>query len=770
MRSYRFILLFLLFSPIYFPEAMGQVNEKKDISGEVRTEEGTPVAFANVIALSLPDSAYITGVATDESGHFSLKSIPGYSVLSISCVGYKNVFIPCSEYVSVTLFEDETILREVEVVSSFSHRKNTGALVVNFQGNPIAKGKSTLEALRLVQGVEVLDDRILVNGKEGTLIYLGDRKITTQQLQSIPTSMIKSVEVIYNPGVSFGKDATGGVIRITLREKEGLLGSLAFSGQADREGFVDVLANPFVLYRRGKFSIYNSLHIGYGTYRSYYERSDKTNETRLVNHSITDRPTDYGIMENFGVRYDFTRGQSLEVYGGIYYDRKKTDYTDTADGCPVLSVFTKSKTLNLNAGTLYKAGLNVGRDSYVSIKSEYARMTPLSDAQYTLGQTDNNLLSDKMDYVTVEPRVSLSFENNGSFDAGFFYSYLKDDNRMSGIPNPSLRELKEQSYVLTGGDYAPWAEFATPLFGQKVYLQLGLRYQYTRSNYRDRIAPDTDYKVINSGLYPSANVQILLNAKKMTFLELVYKRSFSLPNYGYYSPIPVYQTEHLYSIGNQRLRQEIFHTVEAIYHFNSQWMIGYRLKTGADLIEILSHRDPVHQDVIFTRPENAGSLIQHQTSLSYLGSPTKIWHSNNRFFFNRQKETMPLRSVVSNSFGFSSTQQLSLKDNIGLTLSLSGESAQKKLAYDTNFRYALDIGGYISLLNNRLVVNLGLNNLLHSRDVIRIRSDYADLVRTNVSPFMRIKLTITWNFNSGDKIEKQRPSMIQSPESKAPVL
>lgn len=769
MKRIKKAILFALLVCINITLLSAQTKGIIEVRGEVKNSNGEPLSIANVVALSQTDSTYIAGVTTDENGCFHLNTIPNGSLISISLVGYQRICVPAKEHISVMLKEDEVVLKELEVVSSYARRSRSGSLVVNFKGNPITNGKNLLEALRLIQGVEVIADNILVNGKEGTLVYLGSRKISMDEFKTIPTTAIKSVEVISNPGVAYGKEAVGGVIKVTLRDTEGLLGSITLSNQADKEGFVDVTGSPYLLYRKGKFTVYNSLLAGYGNYRTYYNRTDNRDGKEAVKNSVQEINKDYGFMDNLGFRCDFNQRHSIDIYGGVYYDQRRNTYDNYIKDRTTLSMRTNSKTLNLNAGALYKMALNIASESSFTLKTEYANMSNNSLTKYTLGQTDDIRLRQQMTMVTAEPKITMAFDNFINLEAGFLYDYLRDDNKMSGTTNPYLAQLKEQSYSLWGGDYAPWVEYSM-MVGQGFYFQLGLRYQHSHVHYDDRLNPEANYTVINKGLYPRANLQILIDSAKMMFLELAYNRSFSLPNYGYYSPLPVYQTDYLYSIGNQKLRQETFNTGEVIYHFNPQWMMGYRVKSGSDLIHILTHQDTTHPKTIYTKPENVGKMLEHQLFLSYTGSPLKKWYSNNRIYLNKRQESMPERSIKSNSIGFSSTQQVSVSDNIGITLSLSGGSPQKTLAYETNFNYSLDFGAYMSFYNNNLVVNLGVNNLLHSNNLIRIRSDFAQLDRTDISPRRRLKLSVTWNFSTGDKIKRQRTSMIQALSTKAPVL
>ena len=202
-----------------------QILLAQTIKGTVVDAEGKPIELAHVIARKRADSTFVAGCLTDAQGRFAFDTLSAPEhILTAKCIGYKALTIAAQPVCNIILEGDATELSEVVVLSSYVKRSPSGDLTVRIQGNPIAKGKSLMETLRYIQGVEVLSGNILVNGKDHTIIYLGDRKITAEQLRSIPTNMVKHIEVITNAGASFGQEDQGGIVRVTSRKKGGLNG------------------------------------------------------------------------------------------------------------------------------------------------------------------------------------------------------------------------------------------------------------------------------------------------------------------------------------------------------------------------------------------------------------------------------------------------------------------------------------------------------------------------------------------------------------------
>ena len=62
------------------------------VTGRVVDGDGRPLPYANVVAMSLPDSAFVAGVMTRDDGTFTLDAKGAGRLLRFSSVGYKTVF------------------------------------------------------------------------------------------------------------------------------------------------------------------------------------------------------------------------------------------------------------------------------------------------------------------------------------------------------------------------------------------------------------------------------------------------------------------------------------------------------------------------------------------------------------------------------------------------------------------------------------------------------------------------------------------------------
>ena len=121
----------------------------QDITGRLVDESGDPVAYASVVIISRPDSAYMTGATTAEDGRFTIPARKGEEYdLTASFIGYLDIRMVCtaSDLGTLVLKEDTEMLDEVIIIASRTKYDATG-YTVNLKSADIAKGKSTSDAL-----------------------------------------------------------------------------------------------------------------------------------------------------------------------------------------------------------------------------------------------------------------------------------------------------------------------------------------------------------------------------------------------------------------------------------------------------------------------------------------------------------------------------------------------------------------------------------------------------------------------------------------------
>lgn len=228
------------------------------LRGLLQDKEGDAIPGATITLNMKNDSvnAYRTMSGTD--GRFEINNInAGQYRLTVTCIGHDEhkrdlSLIRSTDVGVIRIKETSTMLNELTVMAEYSKIKPTGETCVTVKGNPLAAGKTLIDFLKFVRDLDVSDNGISVRGRANTLFYLDNQATSFEQLKNIPPDMIARIEVIPNADAQYGVNATGGVVKIFLREEPGMLGSVSAYGDADYNSMASMNASGSILYRQGK--------------------------------------------------------------------------------------------------------------------------------------------------------------------------------------------------------------------------------------------------------------------------------------------------------------------------------------------------------------------------------------------------------------------------------------------------------------------------------------------------------------------------------------
>lgn len=233
------------------------------VSGRVTDEHGKPLPFANVTALSLPDSAFTAGTITGEDGTFALDPPSHARLIRISLVGYTTVFAsPDNIGSTITMLPATHTLAEVVVRNTRPKTRLRGdAMVTDVKGTILETAGNIEQLLDRIPNVSAQDGKIEVFGRGEPAIYIDGRKmLDISQLERLGPDNIKRIEVITHPGARYSADATS-VIRIVTAKPPGEGFSLnnRLRGEALKGGLITVREHADINWRRGGLDIGGTL-------------------------------------------------------------------------------------------------------------------------------------------------------------------------------------------------------------------------------------------------------------------------------------------------------------------------------------------------------------------------------------------------------------------------------------------------------------------------------------------------------------------------------
>ena len=150
------------------------------VDGMLVDEQNRPLAFANVVLLSLPDSVYYRGELSADNGLFQFDGVKkGHYLLKISYLGYQEVEQELSvEQTDVRLgtvaMNDATVaLSEVTVTAGKPLVYSRGGSMITDVANSSLRNAGTAkDVMKHIPGVIALKDKYEVFGKGSPIIYI----------------------------------------------------------------------------------------------------------------------------------------------------------------------------------------------------------------------------------------------------------------------------------------------------------------------------------------------------------------------------------------------------------------------------------------------------------------------------------------------------------------------------------------------------------------------------------------------------------------------
>lgn len=308
-------------------------------TGKVVDEQQQPVPYANIVLLSLPDSAFVAGSISNEQGIFLLDVKGDKGVLRVSSVGYVTT---CLKYDGnqdagiIRLQSDTQLLGEVVVKANLPVTRMKGdALVTSVQNSVLSKAGTANDVLSKVPGIIKKKDSFEVFGKGAPLIYINGRQVRDQsELDQLNSDDIKNVEVISNPGARY--DATvKAVVRIqTVRRKGDGFGFDLRSSYYQSEN-VDLIEQVNMNYRHNNLDIFGT----FGYDRVAWAQRNQMGTTIFAPDTLwvqknphKEDGVSHNLRSSLGLNYMIGENHSVGVrYSMTANPKQYNDHTTTSD-------------------------------------------------------------------------------------------------------------------------------------------------------------------------------------------------------------------------------------------------------------------------------------------------------------------------------------------------------------------------------------------------------------------------------------------------------
>jgi outer membrane receptor protein involved in Fe transport len=558
--------------------------QAQNIRGKVCYEKDkSPVQFATVAMLQLPDSAMITGVITLTDGGYLFEKVkPGSYFMKVSFVGYKTngkqvvVEAGNTEFAVDTIYLAETTatLGEVTVVSERLKGKELVDRTVYAIPSVIAKSSTNgYEILKKIPQVNVdFQNNVTLNGSSNFIIQVDGRQRDKEFLAKLQPSDIESVEVISNPSGKYEGNIDG-VINIILKKEAryGMNGNVGFNIKPFNKptttatGSLDYAMGKITFYATA-YMISQKLHISTWNDNHFNLNDSTTNMSGNGNIRVTSSAInsgfDYYMNDknnlSFNLSYKPIR-QNVDVLGETFLlkgnDPLNTILSSTSSGLhsdeTSFSLFYK-KTFNkavqeFTAETNYYIFKSNDGNDFINTRYLYNTDSTLSTySRLEENLNERNYFSTKLNYV--QP-LGLS----AKIEVGYQLYYQK-------LSYLFMVDHAESTNLFEYGEFRNSAYGGITFNQKKIGMQAMLRVEDSHINADSVTHPNY------ACFLPSVNLQYKFSASHN--LKFTYNRRINRP--GIYDMNPYYKIGQNYDItqGNPDLRPDYRDRLQLTYTWN----------------------------------------------------------------------------------------------------------------------------------------------------------------------------------------------------------
>lgn len=714
----KIVKLISVLLSILFPFA---ANATVPVLGRIiESVANTPLEYANILLLSLPDSTFVTGTTSGEDGYFRFDNLnSGKYLLKISYIGFENRLIPVDvSAIPVDLgdiqLNESNVLGEVVVTSKIPAFQSgiNGGIVANVSTTLLSTVGTANDVLQRMPGITTDNNKLTVFGKGTPIVYINSRKVQDMlELERLESSEISTVELITNPGAKY--DAEGRAV-LLIKTKSRING---FSAQVtERLRITEYLGdneNISISHTKNKLNLF----------ASYFHNHNKGAESE--NHYFTLKSTDklwqhttllpknkYSVQsQQVSTGFDFSINEKHAVGGQyqFYTGNTNLDFpiysSSLLNGEPYDTAFSQSVTKDNSHQHLVNAFYNGDFSDKFSLRFDFDYLKNHNDkdqhAEESIDSAPVNVVDifNQTDYDLYAGKLTSSWKSGGGLmEFGAEYNNIAGNGfvRSNGATDNTEFTNTEQK---AAGFISYSNKFS------KINVTAGLRYEFTSEKFTEggnqKPFIDRQYK----DLYP--NISISTEIRNVD-LSLAFNKRTQRPSFSQLNGNVVYINRFVFQKGDPYLNKSNIYDVNLQatakpFYFNA----GYTYSKNPVLLYFKSQDD------------NNGSILstysnfpKYETLYATLNWNTKIafWQPNytvgvEQPFFTAMYDG---REVIYNKtyYFFRAYNDFTLPFGIVLSCNFRYQSDAQDAAYELKSWQRFDVGLRKAFLDNSLRFNL----------------------------------------------------------------
>src|SRR5690554_8384 len=582
MKNLFFVVLTLISLKQHAQNSAINLIKDGTITGTVLDKaDNQPLPYLTIVIKDEANNT-LTGSITDDSGEFKISDIPlGKVIVNIQFIGYKTITKNITltkdnnktDLGNIYLEEEATGLDEITVVAEVSTiQQKVDRKVITVGKDLTTVGSSASEIMNNLPAVSVDSQSgdISLRGNDNVRVLVDGKPTNvpaSQLLKQIPSTSIKSIELITNPSAKYNPEGMSGIINIILHKNT----NIGFNGSIDvgiaKENHANFNSAIDMNYRNGKFNFYGNYgnNIGKSSNHGFINRFDD-NSTQLFDFGNNNKSHLYKI----GVDYYINNRNTFSIYTNQnLYDGKGEGRTDILypdeNGTDFRQIFyneDSNNTSTYNASYKHdfeKEGHNILLEADYSIfesdETSNFNFTGGVPGYIDLVNNGRNNTVINLDYVN-------PLSEKSKLELGLEYR----DNNSDNDYNTSNANLFDSNYSYDRNIYSFYSTFGQTF--EKWSYQIGARIeQYdVAANFNQFGGEQAKFTDDQFSVYPSAFFSY--NPSEKNTYQLSISRRVDRPGLGQINPIREWSTPRVTSVGNPNLKQQFTNSVELNYTRN----------------------------------------------------------------------------------------------------------------------------------------------------------------------------------------------------------
>ena len=703
------------------------------ISGKI-TDSATnqPLPYVSIVVKDATNKL-TTGGISDDDGNFTIKQIPeGENTVEIQFIGYqtetKKISITKSksriDLGTIILKEVASELDEVLVIAETSTiTQKIDRKVINVGKDLTSSGTTASELLNHVQSVTVDSQtgNISLRGNENVRVLV-DGKPTNidaaQLLKQIPSTSIKSVELITNPSAKYNPEGMSGIINLVLHKNANL-------------GFNSSINTGLTMGENNRFN--GSIDMNFKTGKVNFFANYGMNDGKRENFGTVFR-SDNNSNQDFFMDNDRT-SHLLKIGADIYLNEKNTFSFYTTQN--------KSESSSLN-NTLVSFNNTIDTNSFGMVKGENDSQTYNFNYSLDFEKKGHNIELETTFSNSEEPEKAEYTDLINPNDLFLNYNENVENDRNSTLLNLDYTNPVSENVKLEIGLEARFNEtknnnlttqetvdnssfnYSRDIYSgyvnynhkfDKLSMQVGARLeQYEVTGTFKKGTETASYKDEIFSVYPS--VFFTFNPSEKNQYQLSYSRRVDRPSIGQVNPIREWSTPLITSVGNPYLKPQFTNSFELNYtyqHKKGSLTFGTFFRKVNDNISRILNKDPLDDEKVELSYTNSESNNRYGVEVSSNHKFANWWRVNASMDLYTQKENGIANGetleITNNSFNIRVSNNFKATNNLRFQLFALYRGGGESIQFKVDPMWMINTGASLNVLKGKGTVSLRVNDI-----------------------------------------------------------